>query len=384
MEKGSTGPPASHDGGKEDGRGEAMSATLRPAEAEAASLVAAGSSRFSIGEGRFRGIDGVEVVDTLTGACAVFARRGATLLDWKVPFGGSLMSLIDGYASAQELNSQNGVRNGIMAPFPNRIRNGRFRYDGRDFDLLPGVPEAERLIYHGFVRELELNLVGVRVGEEGAQLRFFTDAIAPGSFPGYPFALTLEILASMSATGLALEITATNVGRVSAPYAAGWHPYFRFGDAGIDALELLVPAGAYIATDARLMPLPASEAHASLDARPDLDFRRARALGGSALDVCLSGLAADADGSIRSHLRDPMRGCGLTVWQRGGLVHLFTADTLARGVRRSVAIEPVETMTDAFNRPDCLATIRLDPGASRSFSCGVEFHADLEATLSRA
>lgn len=381
MGTGSSSPPASQDGCNEDGRRAVAPATPQAAAAEAAPRGTAGSSRFRIGEGRFRGIDGVEAVDTLTGARAVFARRGATLLDWQVPFGGSLISLTDGYASAQELHSQNGVRNGIMAPFPNRIRSGRFRFDDRDFDLLPGVAEAERLIYHGFVRDLELALVGVRVGEEGAELRFFTDAIASGAFPGYPFELTLEILVSMSATGLALEITATNVGRISAPYAAGWHPYFRFGDATIDALELLVPAGAYIATDAGLLPLPGSGAHASLDARPDLDFRRARALGGSALDVCLSSLAADADGLIRSHLRDPARGCSLTVWQRGGLVHLFTADTLARGVRRSVAIEPVEAMTDAFNRPDCLATIRLDPGASRSFSCGVEFHADLEATL---
>ena len=53
--------------------------------------------------------------------------------------------------------------------------------------------------------------------------------------------------------------------------------------------------------------------------------------------------------------------------------HLFTGDTLERGARRSVAIEPVETMTDAFNRADCEAAIGLPPGASRSFRCGVQF-----------
>ena len=73
----------------------------------------------------------------------------------------------------------------------------------------------------------------------------------------------------------------------------------------------------------------------------------------------LGGLAADADGLIRNRLRDPVRGCGLTVWQQGGLVHLFTGDTLERGARRSVAIEPVETMTDTLNRADCEAAIGL-------------------------
>jgi aldose 1-epimerase len=29
-------------------------------------------------------------------------------------------------------------------------------------------------------------------------------------------------------------------------------------------------------------------------------------------------------------------------------------------------------MADAFNRPECAATIRLEPGAERRFRCGVQ------------
>ena len=32
----------------------------------------------------------------------------------------------------------------------------------------------------------------------------------------------------------------------------------------------------------------------------------------------------------------------------------------------------VETLTDAFNRPDCAADVRLEPGAVRTFAFGVE------------
>jgi aldose 1-epimerase len=41
-------------------------------------------------------------------------------------------------------------------------------------------------------------------------------------------------------------------------------------------------------------------------------------------------------------------------------------------VRRSVALEPMESWADAFNRPDCADAIRLEPGAERRFACGVE------------
>jgi aldose 1-epimerase len=52
-------------------------------------------------------------------------------------------------------------------------------------------------------------------------------------------------------------------------------------------------------------------------------------------------------------------------------VHVFTGDTLARDRRRSVAIEPVEVPTNAFNDPSQADAIRLEPGRSRTFSFGV-------------
>lgn len=332
-------------------------------------------SRFQVKASRFGDIDGVVLCDEEEGAYAVFALRGATLLDWRVPFGRGLLALTDGYRSRTELLGQNGVRSGLMAPFCNRIAAGRYRFRDRDHDLLPGVAGGERLIYHGFLRELDLELCTTREGDDDAEVLFRTDAIQPGAFPGYPYALALDVLVRFGLNGLSLTVTATNVGHEPAPFAAGWHPYFCFGDEAIDGLELQVPATQAIVAGADLLPLPGAAAYAPLEARPGLDFRAGRVLGGAVIDACLAGLVADDDGLIRSRLRDPVRGCGLTVWQQGGLVHLFTGDTLERGARRSVAIEPVETMTDAFNRADCEAAIGLLPGASRSFRCGVQFDA---------
>lgn len=332
-------------------------------------------SRFQVKASRFGDIDGVVLCDEEEGAYAVFALRGATLLDWRVPFGRGLLALTDGYRSRTELLGQNGVRSGLMAPFCNRIAAGRYRFRDRDHDLLPGVAGGERLIYHGFLRELDLELCTTREGDDDAEVLFRTDAIQPGAFPGYPYALALDVLVRFGLNGLSLTVTATNVGHEPAPFAAGWHPYFCFGDEAIDGLELQVPATQAIVAGADLLPLAGAAAYAPLEARPGLDFRAGRVLGGAVIDACLAGLVADDDGLIRSRLRDPVRGCGLTVWQQGGLVHLFTGDTLERGARRSVAIEPVETMTDAFNRADCEAGIGLLPGASRSFRCGVQFDA---------
>lgn len=320
----------------------------------------------------FAGIDAVALSGERSGSRAVFALRGATLLAWEVVDGSDTVALTDGYRDAAELDSQNGVRNGVLAPFTNRVADARYRFDGRDHDLLPGIAAAERVVYHGFLRDMALRVIDTRESDTGAEV-LFSGAIEPDDHAGYPFALAITVRVRFSATGLGFVVTATNVGEQAAPYAAGWHPYFRLGAAPIDTLELTVPATCSVVTDARLLPLPGAAARSPVADGPLPDFRIARTLGREVIDGCYAGLIPDGDGLARCRLRDPASGRQILVWQRGGLVHVFTGDTLARDPRRALAIEPVETMTDASNRADCAAALRLAPGQSRSFAFGAEF-----------
>ncbi len=330
-------------------------------------------ARYRIADDHFDGLPTVVLHDSHSGARAVLCTTGATLLSWQQATADGAFELIDGYASAAELASQAGVRSGIMAPFSNRVAAARYRFDGAVHDLLPGVPEAERLIYHGFLRGLELPVVATRADDAAASVTLACTAIRPGAFAGYPFAVDLRIGFTLSDQGLALELDAHNVGDAAAPYSCGWHPYFRLGDAGIAELELQLPARHGIATDAALIPLAGDAACQPLDSLPALDFRLARPIGATAIDGCIADPVADADGTVHTRLRDPASGRTVDVWQHGGLVHLFTGDTLARDARRAVAVEPVSAMTDAFNRADCAAAIRLPPGGRHRFRCGARF-----------
>ncbi|MBR0568729.1 aldose 1-epimerase [Azoarcus sp. L1K30] len=333
---------------------------------------------FRVRRESFRGIDALRFSNDAMQA--VFALRGATLLDWRVRTDDGELGLTDGYRSAAELDAQNGVRNGILAPFQNRIAHARYCFDGVMHDLLPACGVGAREIYHGFARMLDFEPLLMTDGRDGAAAVLACEGIRPGVFPGYPFAISLRIRLALSAAGIALHISATNVGERDAPVTLGWHPYFRLGEGGIDALELKLPATERILTDARLIPLPGDAARASLGTRPEADFRAFRVLGGTVLDCCHGGNVAGADGLIRSVLRDPRSGHRLSVWQESGLVHVFTGDTLARDARRAIAIEPVDAPTDAFNREACAADIRLPPMASRTFSCGVDFLASSHRT----
>ena len=298
------------------------------------------------------------------------ARHGAALLSYEVAVAGVVQDLADGYRDAAEVAGRPGSRFAIMVPFAGRIADARYTFDGQPQDLQPSVVGADRASRHGFVRDTEFDVTALSADENGAQVTLSTNAIRPQ--PGYPHAIDLSVTFTLDAGGITLDVSMRNVGDSVAPCFFGWHPYFRLAASSVDGWQLQIPAQTLIRSGADLIALPGDAAYVSLDDLPALDFREPRLLGDSILDHEYTDLHAEADGRIRTRLRDPASGLGMAVWQESGVMHAFTADTASRDARRAIALEPMECMANAFNRPECAQAIRLLPGAERHFRCGVE------------
>ena len=300
------------------------------------------------------------------------ACHGAALLSFEVNMDGVSRDIADGHRNAQEIMQRPGSRFAIMAPFAGRIADARYTFAGRIQDLQPGVVGAERASRHGFVRDADFEVAALSADNRGAQVTLSSQHIRPQ--PGYPFAIDLSVTFTLDAGGLTLCVRMRNVGTESAPCFFGWHPYFRLADSKVDGWELQIPAQSMIRTDGDLIALPGAAAYVPLDDAPALDFREPRLIGDSILDQGYTDLERDADGRIRTRLRDPASGWGMAVWQERGVMHAFTSDTVSRDARRAVALEPMECMANAFNRADCAEAIQLAAGAERVFRCGVEIN----------
>jgi len=314
-----------------------------------------------------------------SGSELVVALRGAALLSWRAPWRGpggtvAVEDLVDGYADEAEVASHDAARSAVMAPFVNRLAGGEYVFDGVRHQVPPVLPWDE-LTMHGFVRALDWEVVARGDDGEGRDMTgtvaevsvTLRTTVAADTHPGYPFTLELEAEYALGATTMGLALRARNTGGSAAPVALGWHPYLRVpGHADIDRLELTVPAGRAVVTNDGLVPLAGAAAFGEIDGVGPLR------LAGVRLDHAFADLRPDADGRARTLVRDPRTGQGLAVWQRSGLVHVYTGDGLVHRERAAVAVEPVETMTDAFNRPDCARALRLEPGAVRSFEVGIE------------
>jgi aldose 1-epimerase len=280
-----------------------------------------------------------------------------------VEVGGGLRSysaggrnLVDGYA-ADEMSSSG--RGQVLIPWPNRLQDGSYEFDGRRHQLPLSEPQHRNAI-HGLVRWSAWTAAAREPHRVVMEHSLFPQ-------PGYPFSLRLSIDYALSDHGLRVRTTATNVGRDPCPYGSGAHPYLTVGTPTVDRLVLRVPARSVLRSDERGLPV-------AKDAVQDTqyDFRQPRPIGSTTMDHAFTDLVRDEDGLARVELRDPDHATGVSLWVDASYPYLmlFTGDTLPADRRRQgLAVEPMTCPPNAFRTGDAL--IRLEAGGSFTSTWGI-------------
>ena len=284
---------------------------------------------------------------------AVVVQVGGGLREYEVDG----FSVVDGYG-VDEMAAHG--RGQVLAPWPNRLADGRYELGDQTFQLPISEPPAHNAI-HGLVRwsgwdRLDATASSVRMGH----------VLWPQ--PGYPFTLGLEQRYELSDAGLRVTMHAENVGRRAAPYGAGMHPYVRAELGLIDASVLRLPADGWLETDERHIP---TGRRLGVEGTA-YDFRQPRALGATAMDVAFTGLSRGADGLAWTELRSDRDGRCVAVWvdSRFDYLMVFTGNPLSEGERRrSLAVEPMTCAPDAFRSG--LGLVLLQPGQRLSASWGI-------------
>jgi len=231
----------------------------------------------------------------------------------------------------------NAGRGQLLAPWPNRIRDGRYSFAERDLQLPLSEP-ARGNASHGLVRWTSWTLEERTEHSVSQVYRLMAQA-------GYPWTLDLHVLHDLSADGLTVTVTATNLAESAAPYALGSHPYLTTGTGPVDGWELTLPAATRLEVDERMIPTGRADVRDT-----DLDFRMARPIRSTTLDTAFTDLGRDAEGRVEVVLRDPRRDEGVALWMDGrhSWVQLYTGDDLPAQVRESLAVEPMTAPPNAF------------------------------------
>jgi aldose 1-epimerase len=245
-----------------------------------------------------------------------------------------------------------GAHGAPLIPWPNRVADGRYRFDGVDHQLALSEPERRNAI-HGLMRWRPWTALERDPNRVLMAARLY-------ALPGYPFTLDLRIAYELTDAGLTVATTATNVGSSPCPYGTGQHPYLSPGQGLIDDCVLELPAATRLLTDGkRQLPCGREALHGG-----DHDFRSPRRVADQSLDDPFTDLSRDGEGDATVTLRRP-DGARVELWmdRRYRFVELFSGDTLAPDRRRrGLAVEPMTCAPNAFQSGDGL--LRLEPGES--------------------
>lgn len=259
--------------------------------------------------------------------------RRLTVGDWEV---------LDGYPAGTVPAGWNGA---VLVPWPNRLRHGRWTWQGEQLQLDVHSPDQPHAI-HGLACWQRWTALE---SDEGR----LTVATNVERHPGYPFRLAAAVDYVLHPDRLVVTVEVANLDTVYAPVGIGMHPYLSFGgqhDGAVADVELSVPARTELVVDGGL---PTGE-------RRPFDGAIGR-IGDLALDVPVTDLVRDDDGWARVRAAGPAGALELAVDAAWPWLQVYSGDQLPPGQhRRSLAVEPMSCPPNAL--ADGYDLVVLDPG----------------------
>ncbi|WP_104180137.1 aldose 1-epimerase family protein [Arthrobacter sp. B0490] len=242
----------------------------------------------------------------------------------------------------------------LLAPWPNRVADGRWTLHGKEQRLDITEPSKGNAI-HGLLRN-----TGYRAVEVGESRVVLDAEIFPQH--GYPFHLVHRATYELTEEQLTVTQELSNLSADPAPFALGAHPYLKISDVPTEELTLTLLAEEVFEADDRSIPT----GRAAVSGQHDL--RNGRRIGDIRFDSAFTGLAL-VDGR-HEHVLSAPDGRRVTLWADAAFAyaHVYIS-TIYPGVGKAVAIEPMTAPADALNSGEGLQW--LTPGASFSARWGI-------------
>ncbi|UXX81244.1 hypothetical protein N7E81_09060 [Reichenbachiella carrageenanivorans] len=298
--------------------------------------------------GRF---DAVRLVNELTHEyLEILTSFGAGINDFVIKNEkGQLVSVIEGYRTEKEVihDHHTAFKGSKLSPFPNRIPEGKFTFDGKKYQL-PVNEVATNNQLHAMLHCRPFDIVREVGDENGAELVLTYDY--KGTDQGYPFPYLLTITYKLDASGVSVTTALENKADTTMPIGDGWHPYFRFEN--LNLVELQMGAAERLSSN---VGNALSGEHG---------YKVAKIIGEESLDDCFE---VNQEEKFSLQLKDSSNGIALEIWQESKenqyrYLQIYTPPT-----RQSIAVEPVSCVPNAFNTGHGLIVLKPNEKVSMSF-----------------
>lgn len=277
--------------------------------------------------------------------------------------GASLVGLRDGNFHLIEPHTKPGLYAGsVLAPWPNRLKDGRYYYKGREYATpINELPRNNAI--HGLTTDVSWSVI--RRTQSSISLTY--ELNSPEYYPGI---LSLTTHYKLSKSACEIKIEAINIGKYPAPYGVSIHTYFIVGKSQKnDQLFLTLPCSQYMEVDKkRLLPL---EIYSVEDT--EYNFLSSRLIS----NLCIDHAFKYSTTYPKSVVLKDQTGAGVALHfdKETRWIQVHTSDrNKALDSRMALAIEPMTCPPDAFNSG--LDLIDLDPKQKHTFEIQIRRHQD--------
>lgn len=268
-----------------------------------------------------------------------------------------LISVIDGYHLEEDLLAHIGYKSAKLLPFPNRLSDGKYEFEGKMYQLPINRPTENHAI-HGLFCNQFFSVSNIKSTPNSITLvlRYrYT-----GNIDGYPFPCLIKLSYKLSGKGLRCKTSVKNVGATAMPLGDGWHPYFRLDTDNIDNCLLQLPPCTQLVLDQRKLPTG--------EQVPNTHFNEPMLIGRTYLDDAY--LLQTNEKKAFTLLQHPTNAYQLCIWQQTGKKKYPYLQIYTPPHRKSIAIEPMSCAANAFNNG--IGLITLKPNKSYTAKYGVQ------------
>ena len=277
----------------------------------------------------------------------VWPAHGFNCLRWQVRGPQGLADAL--YASPEWEHDSVPTRSGVpvLFPFPNRIRDGRYRFGGKAYQLPLNDPTRKNAI-HGWAPRHPWRVAGYGCDEESAWVHgeFRPSVDAPEVLALWPADYILSVTHRLVKGRLRIESRVQNPSDGPLPFGLGFHPYFRFplGEGTAADWWLEAPARSVWELSENL------PTGTKLPVTADEDWNHPRLLGERVIDAVYTDLGGPEEAAgelvLRGQVGHRTEKGAVQVWSSRDFRELvvFTPPH-----RRAVCLEPYTCTTDAIN-----------------------------------
>ena len=202
------------------------------------------------------------------------------------------------HCDASLLRERAFTGNFVLWPFPNRMTNRRYVYQGVEYTLQDiKRPEDDEVLIHGLVFDQPWQHDTPQVLADSVSVTTWYD-MTPDSphFAGFPFESRLSLTYTLRNNGVRVEYLLRNIGSGTMPYGFALHPYFSAPGGG-DNVSVNIPAMRVMEADDRLLPT-GRVLNVDTVMYAIFDLRQPRPLGCLNLDHVYTGLLPGAVSAI--------------------------------------------------------------------------------------